>query len=320
MERPMKFIYYQDLQKTPPPAPLAPSLATTLSPDALAGLFYTSGSTGPPKGVMISHSNIHNLVHWWARLMELGASDKCLLFSSYSFIMSLRQMIPTLCVGATLVLPDSSVEFGDAISHCGVTKIALTPSALATIDAEATLSLKRVQVAGEAPTLALAKQWAARLDAFYIGLGPTELCAHACTGLFPKEEKNPVITIGFPVTNSAVYIVNEEGQLQPAGVVGELWVAGENVAMGYLNRPDLNAHSFITNPFDPVKSRLYRTGDFARRLPDGRVKFEGRRDAQVRSNITPTLKITAIERFNTRVNQLMLIEQLRFENNEMFAF
>ena len=197
--------------------------------------------------------------------------------------MSLRQMIPTLCTGATLVLPVTSIEFENAISQCSVTKIALTPSALATVDPEATPSLKRVQVAGEAPTLALAKQWSARLEAFYIGLGPTELSAHACTGLFPEHEDT--ITIGTPVSNAAVYIVNDDGQIQSPGIIGELWVAGENVAMGYLNKPDLNAHSFITNPFDNEKTRLYRTGDLARRLPDGRVKFEGRKDAQVRHKL-----------------------------------
>jgi amino acid adenylation domain-containing protein len=280
MEGPITFLYYQDIHGVAPPFPLSLSLTASLSPDSLAGLFYTSGSTGTPKGVMISHANVHNLIHWWSQLMELGPADKCLLFSSYSFIMSLRQMIPTLCMGATLVFSGNAIEFENAISQCGVTKIALTPSALATVDPEATPSLKRVQVAGEAPTLALAKLWSARLESFYIGLGPTELCAHACTGRFPKHEDT--VTIGTPVSNAAVYIVNEEGKIQPPGIIGELWVAGENVAVGYLNKPDLNAHSFITNPFDSEKPRLYRTGDFAKRLSDGRVKFEGRRDAQVK--------------------------------------
>lgn len=276
----IRFISYQSLNLETSEISLSePPPSAKLSADALAGLFYTSGSTGPPKGVMIAHSSIHNLIHWWSRLVDLGPKDKSLLFSSYSFIMSLRQMVPTLAMGATLVIPGTSVDFANAISQCGVTKIALTPSGLATVDIDATPSLKRVQVAGEAPTLALAKQWAARLEAFYIGLGPTELCAHACTGLFPPGENT--VSIGWPVTNAAVYITNDEGQCQPANIVGELWVAGENVAKGYLNRPDLNEHSFIENPYDPEKPRLYRTGDYAKRLPDGRVVFQGRRDAQV---------------------------------------
>lgn len=272
----LRFLQWSALDLTAKAVPPPPSV----SPDALAGLFYTSGSTGVPKGVETSHANVHNLLHWWIRLVSLSPADKVLQFSSYSFIMSLRQIFPTLCAGATLVLPLASVDFGSAISTCGVTKAALTPSALATIDPQAATSLRVVQVAGEAPTLALAKAWAARLDAFYIGLGPTELTAHACNGRFLPDEG--VVTIGHPVSNAAVYITNEEGCVQPAGVVGELWIAGANVAQGYLNQPELTADRFITNPFDSKKPRLYRTGDFARRLSDGRVQFVGRRDAQVK--------------------------------------
>eukprot|EP00958_Prasinococcus_capsulatus_P014060 scaffold1466_cov385-Prasinococcus_capsulatus_cf.AAC.9 len=256
--------------------------------DSPVSIFYTSGTTGVPKGVLHSHRNIANLIGWWHRQIELNESDKFLQFSSNSFIMSLRQIWPTLTCGACLVLPTKVLDFGDTVHEHKVTKMALTPSALQTIDPVKCVSLKQVQVAGEAPTLQAARFWATRLDKFFVGLGPTELTAHACTGQFTPDMSS--VNIGFPVCNTACYIVNKEMQLQPIGVVGELIVAGENVAQEYINQPELTNKAFIANPFDtgaheggPGKfPRMYRTGDLARRLPNGRVQFVGRRDAQVK--------------------------------------
>ena len=244
-----------------------------------AYILYTSGTTGQPKGVIIDHSNIHNSIYWWKNLVFLDESDKILHFSSFSFVMSLRQIFPTFSCGATLVVPASPTDFSDAITRHGVTKMAITPSALATIDPENGPSLKIVQVAGEAPTLELAKTWASRLQAFYIGLGPTECCGHACCGKFDVGDD---INIGMPVSNSAVYILNEAGEIQPEGVIGELCVAGANISRGYLKRDALNAKHFVKNQFDPKKPNMYRLGDLARRLSNGKIEFVWRRDAQLK--------------------------------------
>eukprot|EP00978_Attheya_sp_CCMP212_P033289 scaffold133765_cov60-Attheya_sp.AAC.3 len=244
-----------------------------------AYLLYTSGTTGKPKGCLITHANIHNSIHWWRKLVGLTSLDKSLHFSSYSFVMSLRQIYPTWAVGATLVVPTSPAEFGEAISKCRVTKMALTPSALATLDPELGTSLKVVQVAGEAPTKQLANFWASQLDAFFIGLGPTELCGHACCSRFQVGDS---VNIGRPVTNAAVYILNEAGEIQPEGVIGELCVAGENVSAGYLNRVSLTKKHFVNNPFDSRKPRMYKVGDLARRLPGGKIEFIGRGDMQLK--------------------------------------
>jgi non-ribosomal peptide synthetase component F len=136
-----------------------------------------------------------------------------------------------------------------------------------------------IQVAGEAYPLFLANKWASRLDAFYIGLGPTEPCGHACCGEFKVGND---VNIGFPVNNAAAYILNEAGEIQPPGVIGELCIAGENAAYGYLKRDELTNKHFVTNPFDSKKPKMYKVGDLARRLEDGRIEFIGRADQQVK--------------------------------------
>jgi amino acid adenylation domain-containing protein len=247
--------------------------------DSVAYILYTSGTTGQAKGVMISHANIHNMIHWWISLIDLNRHDKVLHFSSFSFVMSLRQIFPVFVAGATVVAPRSGAEFESAIRKCQVTKMALTPSALSTLNHGDYSSLRVIQVAGEACPLKLANEWASRLEAFFIGLGPTELTGHACCGKFRVGDR---VNIGFPVSNTAVYILNEAGEIQPPGVIGELCVAGENVSSGYLKRDELTKKHFVANKFDSSKPKMYKVGDLARRLEDGRIEFVGREDDQVK--------------------------------------
>lgn len=166
----------------------------------------------------------------------------------------------------------------DAIVKHGVTTMAITPSALATLNREHCTSLKTIQVAGEACPSKLANEWARYVD-FFIGLGPTELTGHACCGKFQVGD---MINIGMPVSNAAVYILNEAGQIQPPGVIGELCIAGANVSQGYLNRDELTKERFVDNPFDSAKPNMFKIGDLARRLPDGRIQFIGRPDSQIK--------------------------------------
>lgn len=248
-------------------------------------IFYTSGTTGQPKGVLISHANCHNLIAWWRRFFSVEPSDKVLQFSSYSFVMSLRQIFPTLAAGAALVLPSIAEAFGEACEQHQVTKLVMTPSALETLEVIPS-SIRAVQVAGEKPSLALAQKWANALEdkgGFFIGLGPTELAAHACCGRFRPDDR---VTIGRPAENVRVYILHPaEGNwvrpVQPINVVGELIVAGANVAKGYLNRPDQNAKSFKKDVY-AGHGQMYCTGDLAKRSADGRVQFIGRADMQIK--------------------------------------
>jgi len=247
------------------------------------GIYYTSGSTGTPKGVIVTHGNVLNLVNWWEGFFDLNAKDNVLLFSSLSFIMSLRQYVPTLCAGGTLVIPRSSIEFETAIIKGKVNKLICTPSALAALDMDKVSHLiKYVQVAGEAPRLSTMVQWKSRIQKLFIGLGPTELCAHALCGEFDGK----TVCIGHPAGNVKAYVVDGKSGIQcPVNVPGELWVAGKNVTNGYLNREELSNRHFCLDPFEiEALSRLYKTGDFAKRLPDGRIQFIGRQDAQLKVN------------------------------------
>lgn len=162
-----------------------------------------------------------------------------------------------------MVLPSSSVNFEPAIIDGKVNKLVCTPSALAVLDIDRVApNIKAVQVAGEAPRLAVMKAWKSYVNETFIGLGPTELTAHALCGLF--DGKN--ICIGFPASNVKAYIINPaSGAEAPINTVGELWVTGENVARGYLNRPELTEQHFVSDPLDPDSTlRCYRTGDLAK--------------------------------------------------------
>ena len=159
-------------------------------------------------------------------------------------------------------------------------KLVCTPSALAALDIDRINNLDAIQVAGEAPQFATVQAWKNKVDSVHIGLGPTELCAHALCGLFDGE----TVCIGTPAANVRAYVVNKYGVQCPINCVGELWIAGRNVSNGYLNRPMEN-DCFSLDPFVAgEESRMYKTGDLCRRLPDGRIQFIGRRDSQIKLN------------------------------------
>ena len=233
-------------------------------------------------GVIITLANITNLVNWWCDFFQVNANDRILLFSSMSFITSLRQYLPTLCAGGTVVIPKSSVEFESAITNMNVNKLVCTPSALASLDINNVTKdgrIEMVQVAGEAPQMSTMTAWKEKTKKLFIGLGPTELCAHALCGEFDGEK----ICIGNPARNVRVYIVDPSTGLQtPVNVVGELWVSGMNVSGGYLNRKEETNKYFSIDP--DTGCRLYKTGDLARRLSDGRIQFIGRSDKQMKVN------------------------------------
>ncbi|WP_281889305.1 non-ribosomal peptide synthetase [Paenibacillus sp. YYML68] len=252
-----------------------------VQPEDLAYVIYTSGSTGKPKGVMIEHRSLCNLT---LVAGELGIQEgtRVIQFASSSFDASVWEIFPTLIAGATLYMEDKHIlmERGIAewLSMNGIQVATLPPSLLRTMEYEPLEALQTIVTAGEACTLELVAKWGEgrKLINAY---GPTE--ATVCATWSVLHAASEQVTIGRPIMNTEVYILNESSQLQPVGVPGELCIGGEGVARGYLNRPQLTERSFIAHPFK-VGARLYRTGDLARWLPDGTIEYMGRLDHQVK--------------------------------------
>eukprot|EP00927_Polykrikos_kofoidii_P030667 TRINITY_DN26395_c0_g1_i1.p1 TRINITY_DN26395_c0_g1~~TRINITY_DN26395_c0_g1_i1.p1 ORF type:complete len:2324 (-),score=348.81 TRINITY_DN26395_c0_g1_i1:181-6945(-) len=257
-----------------------------LDTEAVFGVYYTSGTTGLPKGALILHRNVQNLAFAFSKFSSVSSADRILQFSSYSFIMSLRQIWPTLIGGACLVLLADPLLFGHAINRHQVTKLVITASAMGAIDPADHPSIKAIQFGGEKVPLKVVQQWAGRGVKIQVGLGPTELTGHAmCNPSVTADVER--VTIGSPHDNVRCYITNGDSmQIQPSGVVGELCIAGSNVCNGYINRKDLTAEHFLPNPFVSQRPHatemLYRTGDLAVRLITGDVLFLGRQDDQVK--------------------------------------
>jgi amino acid adenylation domain-containing protein len=253
----------------------------------LAYLIYTSGSTGQPKGVMVEHRGLCNLVIAQIRGFEVSAASHVLQFASFSFDACISEVMMALCRGASLHLVSrrqvvACDTLADAIRNGGITHATLPPAVLAGFSEPGALDSIRVLItAGDVLSDSLARQWkqGRKLINAY---GPSEstVCAtiYDCDAF---QSGNP--PIGHPIANTQIYILDEHRQPAPIGVTGELYIGGVQVARGYLNRAALTAEKFLTDPFaSEPEARMYRTGDLGRWLPDGNIEFLGRNDFQVK--------------------------------------
>ncbi|MGC2172943.1 MAG: amino acid adenylation domain-containing protein [Candidatus Sulfotelmatobacter sp.] len=258
-------------------------------PEDLAYVIFTSGSTGRPKGVQVTHAILMNLVRWHQRAFSVLPSDRATLQASPGFDAAVWEIWPYLAAGATIYLVDEAVRTTpDALRDWLVTNritISFFPTALA----QQLLELQwpeetalRVLLTG-ADTLH--RYPSAGLPfAFVNNYGPTECTVVTTSGAVPSGNcSGELPTIGKPIDNAQVYVVNEELQPVPLGTPGELLIGGAGVARGYLNLPELSAQKFIPDPFsqDPT-ARLYKTGDLVRYLPNGEIAFMGRIDDQIK--------------------------------------
>jgi len=271
-------------------------------PENLAYLIYTSGSTGRPKGVSVSHRSTAEHCLNVQRFYELTSCDKVLQFASLSFDLSLEQILPTLVVGASLVLMNTDLwqtsEFHKKISDFGLTVLNLSTGYWQELAREWTdlpelvpnIEPRLIIVGGDTMLPEFLDLWqrtpisSTRLINAY---GPTETTitatAFEVTPGLREHSTRQRIPIGRPLANRETYILNEYGNAVPVGIPGELYIGGTCLARGYLKRPDLTAEKFVPNPFtDEPGSRMYKTGDLARYLPDGNIEFLGRIDHQVK--------------------------------------
>ncbi|QUI24145.1 non-ribosomal peptide synthase/polyketide synthase [Vallitalea pronyensis] len=255
---------------------------------SLAYIIYTSGSTGKPKGVMIEHRSVINLTTSQKEAFKIDEQDNILQFSSICSDPSVEQTFMTLFSGASLVLIDKERildphKFEAYIADHKVTHIDSVPVFLDKIISHKSYSLKRVVSGGDICSIDLAKKWYKTVD-FYNAYGPTETTVTAIQLLVKDSDVDKELSqlsIGQPIGNTKVYILNKEHKALPIGVPGELCISGEGVARGYLNRPELTKEKFVNNPFIPGE-RMYKTGDLARWLPNGNIEFLGRVDEQVK--------------------------------------
>ncbi|QFZ24669.1 non-ribosomal peptide synthase/polyketide synthase [Saccharothrix syringae] len=264
-----------DLAALPATAPDVP-----VRPDNAAYVIYTSGSTGKPKGVVIPHANVVRLMtqtdHWFG----FGPDDVWTLFHSYAFDFSVWELWGPLLHGGRLVVVPFEVsrsprDFARLVADEGVTVLNQTPSAFYQLLAEAPElpSVRYVIFGGEALDLRKVTAWRGpgRLVNMY---GITETTVHVTW----TEADG---TIGVPIPDLRVYVLDEDLRPVAPGVVGEMYVAGPGLARGYLKRPGLTASRFVANPFGEPGERMYRSGDLARWV-DGRLEYFGRADQQVK--------------------------------------
>ncbi|MEO1004642.1 MAG: amino acid adenylation domain-containing protein [Cyanobacteria bacterium J06638_38] len=276
-------IIYLDAEDLAKESSINPDSKVTI--DNLAYLIYTSGSTGTPKGVLVTHEGLVNLTQDKIRTCRVQADSRILQFFSLSFDASIPEIVMALGSGAALYLGTQNdllpgqplLEF---LRQHAITHITLPPSALAVLPSADLPALEMVLVGGEAPSPELISQWSqGRL--FINAYGPTETTVNASMvecgngkGLLPTVR---------PAANKQLYILDPNLQPVPIGVPGELHIAGVGLARGYLNRPAKTATTFIPNPFSTEPgSRLYKTGDLACYLNDGRIQLLGRLDHQVK--------------------------------------
>ena len=254
-----------------------------LHPQHPAYVIFTSGSTGVPKGVVISHAAFVDFAAAEAEHLRAGPGDRVLQFSSPSFDASVLELGMALPAGATLVVPPPDASLGEPLAEVlateRITHALITPAALATVpDPAAVPALMTLLVGGEACDAELVRRWSGgrRMINAY---GPTETTVVATwTGALAPDGVPP---IGRPLPNTATHVLDARLRPVPAGVPGELYVAGDGLARGYLHRPGLTAERFVADPFGDG-GRMYRTGDVVRRTADGQLEYLGRADDQVK--------------------------------------
>lgn len=265
--------------------------ATETGPDNLAYVMFTSGSTGTPKGVMIEHRSIVRLVKD-ADYADFGAENVFLQFAPITFDASTFEIWGALLNGARLaIMPEgntSLAELGGAIGEYGVTTLWLTSGLFHAMVDERIADLKPLRqllAGGDVLSVTHVERVLSELDCDLInGYGPTENTTFTCCYKIPRDvQLGKTVPIGTPIANTQVFILDETLKPVMDGEVGEIYVGGEGLARGYLNRDDLTAERFIASPFpDSSSPRLYRTGDLGRLLPHGVIEFLGRADNQVK--------------------------------------
>ncbi len=280
------------LASADPSAPADVDRRAPLTPDAPAYVLYTSGSTGRPKGVVIAHRAITNRLHHMQHQIPLGPDDRLLQKTPAGFDVTVREVFWPLLAGASIVVADPEghrdpAYLAETIVAESITITHFVPSGLKVFlqepDAARCVSLRRVVCGGEALPAELQAWFASVLEADLFNVyGPTEAAVDVSSMLCPRNPEPGPVLIGRPVWNTKLYVLDEQRRMLPPGVTGELYLAGVQLAEGYLGQPELTADRFVSDPFGEPDARMYRSGDAARWRADGEIEFFGRLDHQVK--------------------------------------
>ncbi|WP_408025044.1 amino acid adenylation domain-containing protein, partial [Tenacibaculum sediminilitoris] len=288
---------------------------------SLAYVIYTSGSTGKPKGVKIDHAGIYNRLLWMKEYLDISVNDNILQKTNFSFDVSVWELLLPLICGARLVFSKplghkDTKYLKEVIKEKNITLIHFVPTMLSAFlmelnEEDEINSLCNVICSGESLPANTVKQFQAKLPKVRLHnlYGPTEASIDV-TAIDLTNHQQGKITIGKPIANTKIHIVDSKGNIQPIGVKGELLIAGVQVAKGYVNNKDLTEQKFIDNPFNREDTnKVYKTGDYAKWLSDGNIEFLGRIDNQIklRGYRIELSEIESLLQENSSVNQAVVI-------------
>ncbi|GIQ60982.1 hypothetical protein Flavo103_41180 [Flavobacterium collinsii] len=254
----------------------------TFNPDNLAYIIYTSGSTGKPKGVMITHQNASKMLHWSQREFSDTNFEILYAVTSHCFDLSVYEFFYPLSIGKKIRLLTNGLAIGDYIQNDQNVLINTVPSVVHTLIEKGTSfeNAVGINLAGEAFPVSIANHFKDSGIALRNLYGPSEDTTYSSyyrvEGFYESS-----VPVGKAIDNTQFYILSDALALQPVGVIGEICISGDGLSRGYLYQPELTAEKFIENPFKEG-TKLYKTGDLGKWLPDGTVVCIGRKDSQVK--------------------------------------
>lgn len=252
--------------------------------DELAYIIYTSGTTGKPKGVMVEHGGVSNLREYFRQVHQINERDRVMQFANYAFDATLSEFSMSIFNGATLyIVPEDCRKdmerLADFIEKNEITISVLPPVVLSQLSIEKLKSFRTIITAGSETTVDIVQKYT-ELGIYSNDYGPTETTV--CASFWKHKKGEPVgkrVPIGRPMCNKNIYILNGNALCNP-GVRGEICIAGDGLARGYLGMPELTASKFTDCPF--TEGKMYRSGDVGRWLPDGNIEYLGRIDQQIK--------------------------------------
>lgn len=308
------------------------NLEVTVEPENLAYVIYTSGSTGKPKGVKVQHQSLVNYIWWGKEVYLQGRALDCALYSSLAFDLTVTSIFLPLISGNRVMIyvgEDQQRALEQILADDAVGVLKLTPSHLSIIkDRDNRASgIKCLIVGGEQFERRLAEEvresFGPEIE-IYNEYGPTEATVGCMIYRYQPEAERAFVAVGHPAANTQIYVLDKSLNPVAENALGDLYIAGDGLAEGYLNRAELTAERFIPNPFslEPGK-RMYASGDLARRLPEGELEYVGRRDEQVKYHghrVELNEIRSALNSHPRIVDSVVLLAKERNGNDAMVAY